>query len=408
MEEFLLSTREQHRNARRQRNQRVPSRGGITGGITIPRPQPMQPGLLLNTGLVARSASVPALRTPGHGGRARTAVDGGARGWRRAQHNAPRSGGEQLPSLGLSGTRERRTSLASRPMSQHATRSTTCHESGTASTFRVFDSLRDVTRDDTMALKGASKSLDEWLKGYDMELNEYASVAIYSEVKLQEALRMDAAHAHSVFRTSVCCDLFGKMRGLFGRYEELMGKLGGELMRAIFVDFDESKPPFSMTPFFLENDHLAKQVTQLRASLEALSDRRSMVAREARMRAQAIDMTAQHGFRYLMRLYIGKWRSACGDRRREKLVRVLMIWSGRKLQMSEKKASFITWVRHVTRLHERRTIQSTEEASDIKTAEHIQWTKAMQDKVNMHAGMRHRHDHEQVWAGLQCHHGPTH
>jgi hypothetical protein len=135
-------------------------------------------------------------------------------------------------------------------------------DGSTTGFYGMFDDLRDVVGvgNDVTAMAGMKEvELRQWLACYQTEVSSFSSVSIYAEVKLKEAMRMDANNRPSTFRTGVCGDLFYKVVGLFGRYSELMRTIGGEMCASIYADYAPGKSPFEMTPFFVANQQMQKQ-----------------------------------------------------------------------------------------------------------------------------------------------------
>ena len=81
-------------------------------------------------------------------------------------------------------------------------------------------------------------TLHEWLRSFDAERNDYASVSVFAETKIRQALVVTGGIGlPNAFRTAAVCSCFDSVANLFHRYEELLGTLRGELLRAIYVDY---------------------------------------------------------------------------------------------------------------------------------------------------------------------------
>lgn len=182
-----------------------------------------------------------------------------------------------------------------------------------------FVDLRTVETSDTQALKHLD--LKHWLTSYKQEQSSYSSVSIYAEMKLQEAMRMDAEHSPSAFRTAVCADLFFKVSELFGRYRGLMHSIGHELCGSIYADYpttrtaaarladagaaeeEDALEHSTLTPFFTATRQAQARVSRLETEVSELSDTTKFYLREARTRECAVTVAQRPLSRLLLRIY---------------------------------------------------------------------------------------------------------
>jgi hypothetical protein len=81
--------------------------------------------------------------------------------------------------------------------------------------------------------------LQSWLSNFKTEQQSFESIAVYAESKLSEVRSATAGLATpNAYRTAVCCDILGKMRLLFGRYDHLMVEVMKEVLASIYIDSD--------------------------------------------------------------------------------------------------------------------------------------------------------------------------
>jgi hypothetical protein len=81
--------------------------------------------------------------------------------------------------------------------------------------------------------------LQSWLNNFQTEQQSFESIAVYAEAKLSEVRSATAGlSTPNAYRTAVCCDILGKMRLLFGRYDHLMVEVMKEILSSIYIDCD--------------------------------------------------------------------------------------------------------------------------------------------------------------------------
>jgi len=154
------------------------------------------------------------------------------------------------------------------------------------------------------------KIIEDWMKSFDTEQKNFGSVALFAEMRLQEALNAtnplkivnkygkpgknnfkinampqdddtnrQSFEKQSEIRAAICCDLLKKTSRMFGRYESLMETLTDELLKSVYMDYDSvvknsksdlnARVFYECTPYFT----IAKS---LRAENEDLSDELEM------------------------------------------------------------------------------------------------------------------------------------
>eukprot|EP01048_Picozoa_sp_COSAG05_P003942 COSAG05_NODE_195_length_14550_cov_203.233686_3_plen_349_part_00 len=229
-----------------------------------------------------------------------------------------------------------------------------------------FVDLRSVSSTDTQALKRLD--LNQWLASYQQEQTSYSSVSIYAEMKLQEAMRLDAENTPSAFRTAVCADLFFQVSELFGRYRGLMHAIGHELCASIYTDYPDPKPGAvggaasstpggaeagaedaslehsTLTPFYAATKAAQARVTRLETEVSELSDTTKFYVREARTRERAVTVAQRPLNRLLLRIYFHEWLSS-QQNNQGRLLKIVMQWKDAKAQQMLMKCLFQGWKR---------------------------------------------------------------
>jgi hypothetical protein len=82
--------------------------------------------------------------------------------------------------------------------------------------------------------------LEEWLKNFEQEQDTFTSVALHGEVKILEAMQLTAMlEQPNNFIIAIACNLLERLIPTFGRYADIMRVLTTELMRSVYVDYDE-------------------------------------------------------------------------------------------------------------------------------------------------------------------------
>ena len=115
-------------------------------------------------------------------------------------------------------------------------------------------------------------TLQEWLRTYDAEQNQYTSVTVFAEMKLRQALVVTSRLGlPNPIRTAAVCSCFDRVASLFHRYEGLLRTLRGELLRSIYVDYRPGAvtgggaQAYSMcTPYFEELRKEKRKTAELR------------------------------------------------------------------------------------------------------------------------------------------------
>ena len=81
-------------------------------------------------------------------------------------------------------------------------------------------------------------SLSEWLQSFELEERGYASAAVYTELKLRQALVVTSQlPLPNAFRTAAVCACFDRLASQLPRYDGMLGILRHEMLRSIYVNY---------------------------------------------------------------------------------------------------------------------------------------------------------------------------
>ena len=144
-------------------------------------------------------------------------------------------------------------------------------------------------------------TLHEWLRSFDAERNDYASVSVFAETKIRQALVVTGGIGlPNAFRTAAVCSCFDSVASLFHRYEELLGTLRGELLRAIYVDYAPGTGSAaaagggavaysSLTPYFEELRRERRRSAELQMQVDQWGRERTEALGAAEARRQQFE-----------------------------------------------------------------------------------------------------------------------
>ena len=224
---------------------------------------------------------------------------------------------------------------------------------------------------------------DELLQSYENEDKDFASLALYGEIKLREAFAGTRGMGiPNVQRTAICCHLLFKLNSQFGRYKDMHMIILIELMRSLYLHYDKllekhekrSKDPWTVasilesTPFFELIDGLQAEVRKLRRSLNKLEQLRDDVELMAQKRNQVFQMAIRAWQMQVARRCFENWKASNRISKRQRSMlhrRRMQIWF----------SAWKKWLVQVKGLrtldeknrHEQESKQWAEVASDLKT-----------------------------------------
>ena len=83
----------------------------------------------------------------------------------------------------------------------------------------------------------------EWRLGFSAEQTAYKSFVLYMEVKLRQGLLVTARLGlPNPYRTAIVCECLERLSGVFGRYDACLRVLRGELLRAVYLEYEPTRP----------------------------------------------------------------------------------------------------------------------------------------------------------------------
>ena len=122
---------------------------------------------------------------------------------------------------------------------------------------------------------------DKWLKDLQAESEDFASEALFHEVRLREAFAAtEGMGVPNIQRTAICLNQLWHLGSKFGRFAAMHRLLVREAMRSVYLRLDESaaeEKEFStssllrLSPFYELIDGLRAEVRRLRYSRSKLS-----------------------------------------------------------------------------------------------------------------------------------------
>ena len=144
-------------------------------------------------------------------------------------------------------------------------------------------------------------TLQEWLRTYDAEQNQYTSVTVFAEMKLRQALVVTSKLGlPNPIRTAAVCSCFDRVASLFHRYEGLLRTLRGELLRSIYVDYRPGAvigggaQAYSMcTPYFEELRKEKRKTAELRGLIKEWGEERTASLHAADERRKSLDLVIE-------------------------------------------------------------------------------------------------------------------
>ena len=145
------------------------------------------------------------------------------------------------------------------------------------------------------------QTLQEWLRTYDAEQNQYSSVTVFAEMKLRQALVVTSKLGlPNPIRTAAVCSCFDRVASLFHRYEGLLRTLRGELLRSIYVDYRPGAvigggaQAYSMcTPYFEELRKEKRKTAELRGLIKEWGEERTSSIQAAEERRRALELVIE-------------------------------------------------------------------------------------------------------------------
>ena len=223
----------------------------------------------------------------------------------------------------------------------------------------------------------------EILTSYENEDKEFASISLYGEIKLREAFAgTKGMGIPNVQRTAICCHLLFKLNNLFGRYKDMHSLIIVELMRSIYLHYDEqlktlekeNADPWSVariletTPYFELIDGWKEKVRKLQHSLDKLTQLRDEADLMAEKRNKVFEMAISCWQQQLLRRCFHNWYTGARISKRQRsmlLRRRTQIW-------------LIAWKKWLSRVKHARTTEEKvmfekeskswqEAASDLKS-----------------------------------------
>ena len=130
-------------------------------------------------------------------------------------------------------------------------------------------------------------TLQEWLRTYDAEQNQYASVTVFAEMKLRQAVLVtQRLGVPNDIRLAAVCSCFDRVASLFHRYEGLLRTLRGEMLRAIYVDYRPNvvmsgAQAYTMcTPYFEELRRERRKTAELQLLIKQWGDERGAALKQ--------------------------------------------------------------------------------------------------------------------------------
>jgi len=144
-------------------------------------------------------------------------------------------------------------------------------------------------------------TLQEWLRTYDAEQNQYTSVTVFAEMKLRQALVVTSKLGlPNPIRTAAVCSCFDRVASLFHRYEGLLRTLRGELLRSIYVDYRPGAvigggaQAYSMcTPYFEELRKEKRKTAELRGLIKEWGEERTAALQAAEERRKSLELVIE-------------------------------------------------------------------------------------------------------------------
>jgi hypothetical protein len=168
--------------------------------------------------------------------------------------------------------------------------------------------------------------LETWIEGYQDDSQSFNSVALYAEVKLNEALRITSqVEIPNRFRTGVCCDLLEKMFEMLGdAYGPCVQALKTELLRSIFLNYDsektESADLFKAIPFFVENKRLEQLLETSQEKLFLLEKRGEALEQNRVMQQVMFGVDSEKTLHFLKKEVLLAWRNVTRSEKSRKEV----------------------------------------------------------------------------------------
>ena len=163
-------------------------------------------------------------------------------------------------------------------------------------------------------------TLQEWLRTYDAEQNQYASVTVFAEMKLRQALVVTAKLGlPNAIRTAAVCSCFDLVASLFHRYEGLLRTLRGEMLRAIYVDFRPGvvgggAQAYSMcTTYFEELRKEKRKTAELQLTIKQWGDERFSSLKQVDDRRKSLDAIIEQLKRVVMAAVAAQHEAAAVD-----------------------------------------------------------------------------------------------
>uniref|UniRef100_H3HE48 EF-hand domain-containing protein n=1 Tax=Phytophthora ramorum TaxID=164328 RepID=H3HE48_PHYRM len=96
----------------------------------------------------------------------------------------------------------------------------------------------------------SGETVEEWIRSYELERGNFASFAVFTEVKLDEVQEtyVEQAGRPNAVEAAACCATLLKMPGIVGCYRTLLDKMSAGIQGAIYLP--EAASFYSRTPYF--------------------------------------------------------------------------------------------------------------------------------------------------------------
>eukprot|EP00736_Rhodelphis_marinus_P013682 Rmarinus@m.7147 len=202
----------------------------------------------------------------------KTETDSLAPEWNRPRSSSVSSGGDRvsikMPSPHRSPTGRRCVS----PTPTHLSSDGLCNGRLSATDYARSRRKQKQTRSKTPPLFATLRTDNSqnvryttWLDEAKFEGPRYRSLALFAE---QQLSKLESMPAPEVFHTGACFDLLDRIIPLMGSLEPLLQRLRKQILRSVYVEYDDSATVYRQLPFYEEIGRYSADATRLRADRE--------------------------------------------------------------------------------------------------------------------------------------------